>query len=378
MVKVKRWRGWCLTALSLMLMISLLMAQPAKAGGLAMSGSFYRQEFEIPLGTSLSAPDVYVMVLNNSDEDFSISIATEAPAGVELVLSARDFTLKAGEQKRIDIGVKVSEAATPGNYTLRVTAEAHKEGTGIQLLGAAGQTAKLTITGEAASVEIATITPDGGAVPAMVKLYKQSGNQNYNVGYSDTGSLKMKVAPGNYLAEAYVAGNKLANKTFSIAANETKKITLEIKTVYFEGFSIVPNYNTKTKELAFAEIVYSVNNLLESFPEAKVILKVTEGGTPLDETILATLAPLEKGRVGLSYNYFPGSGWQETTYVFKLDLLIGGQFYVSSKEEKLELGSGGSSVTGNVNWLLIGAMAGGLVILILIIIIIMMRRRTYY
>jgi hypothetical protein len=130
--------------------------------------------------------------------------------------------------------------------------------------------------------------------------------------------------------------------------------------------------------LAFAEIVYSVNNLLESFPEAKVILKVTEGGTLLDETILATLAPLEKGRVGLSYNYFPGSGWQETTYVFKLDLLIGGQFYVSSKEEKLELGSGGSSVTGNVNWLLIGAMAGGLVILILIIIIIMMRRRTYY
>jgi hypothetical protein len=377
MVKVKRRRAWWLAALSLLLMASLLMVQPAKAGGLAMSGSFYRQEFEIPQGTSLSAPDVYVVVFNNGVEDFNISMATETPIGVELVLSDKDFTLKAGEQKRVDIIVKVSETAVPGNYTLKVTAEAHKEGTGIQLLGSAGQTAKLTVTGEAASVEIATVTPDGGAIPAMVKLYKQSGNQNFNVGYSDTGNLKMKVAPGNYLAEAYVAGDKLADQTFSVAANETKKITLEVKTVYFEGFSVVPNYNTETKELAFAQVVYTVNNLLQPFPEAKVILKVTKGGAPLDETTLATIAPLEKGRAGLSYNYIPAGGWQKTTYTFKLELDIGGKPYVSSKEEKLELGTGGTSTSaGNINWLIIMGIAGGVVILALIIIILMMRRRT--
>jgi hypothetical protein len=376
---IKQRRGWWLATLSLLLMTSLIMAQPAKAGGLAMSGSFYRQEFEIPLGTSLSAPDVYVVVFNNGSEDFNISMTTETPAGVELVLSAKDFTLKAGEQKRIDISIKVSEAAAPGNYTLRVSAEAHKEGTGIQLLGAAGQQAKLTITGDAASVEVAAVTPDGAPLSAMVKLYKQSGNQSYNVGYSETGSLKMRVAPGNYLAEAYVAGNKLADETFSVAANETKKITLEIKTVYFEGFSIVPNYNTKTNELAFAQVVYTINNLLEAFPEAKVIMKVTEGGAPLDETTLATLTPLEKGRDGLNYNYIPSGGWQRTTYSFKLDLQIGGQLYVSSKEEKLELGTGASSTAhGNMNWILIGGIAGGVVILVLIIIILMMRRRTYY
>jgi hypothetical protein len=379
MITVKRRRVWWLATLSLLLMASLLVAQPAKAGGLAMSGSFYRQQFEIPLGTSLSAPDVYVIVFNNGSDDFNISMATETPTGVELVLSARDFTLKAGEQKRIDISINVSGTAVPGNYTLRVTAEAHKEGTGIQLLGAAGQTAKLTITGEAASVEVAAVTPDGTPVAATVKLYKQASNQNFNVGYSETGSLKMKVAPGNYLAEAYVAGNKLADETFSVAANETKKITLEVKTVYFEGFSILPNYNTKTNELAFAQVVYSVNNLLEAFPEAKVIMKVTEGGAPLDETTLATLAPLEKGRVSLNYNYIPGGGWQKTTYIFKLNLQIGGQLYVSSREEKLELGTGTSSAAlGKINWLLIGGIAGGVIILVLIIIILMMRRRTYY
>jgi type 1 fimbria pilin len=379
MVRIKQRGTVWLAILTLLLLAGLLMPAPAFAGGLAMSGSFYRQDFKIPQGTSLSTPDVYVVVFNNGNEDFNIRMATEAPAGVELVLSEKDFLLKAGEQKIVNIGVKVSDAAVPGEYTLKVTAEAHKEGTGIQLLGSAGQTARLTVTGEAASVEIAAVTPDGGAVPAIVKLYKQADSQNFNVGYSETGSLKVKVAPGNYLAEAYVAGSKLAEKTFSVAANETKKITLEVKTVYFEGFGIVPNYNTKTKELAFAQIVYTVNNLLEAFPEAKVILKVTEGGAPLDETTLASLAPLEKGRVGLNYNYIPSGGWQKTTYIFKLELQIGGKPYVSSREEKLELGTGASSATpGNINWLLIGGIAGGVVILILIIIILMMRRRTYY
>jgi len=377
MVTIKQRGAAWLAILSLLLLASLLLPPKAFAGGLAMSGSFYRQDFKIPQGTSLSTPDVYVVVFNNGDEDFNIRMTTATPAGVGLIFSAKDFPLQAGEQKEVTIGVNVTEAAIPGEYTLKVSAEAYREGAGIQLLGSAGQTAKLTVTGEAASIEVNAVTPDGGAVPAIVKLYKKAGSQNFNVGYSDTGSLKMKVAPGNYLAEAYVAGNKLAENSFSVAANETKKITLEVKTVYFEGFGIMPNYNTETNELAFAQVVYTVNNLLQPFPEAKVILEVTKGGAPLDEVTLATLAPLEKGRAGLSYNYIPAGGWQKTTYTFKLELQIGGKPYVSSKEEKLELGTG-TSAPGNINWLLIGGIAGGVVILILIIIILMMRRRTYY
>jgi hypothetical protein len=377
-VSIKQLRARWLVLLSLLLMASLLLPPPAFAGGLAMSGNFYRQEFEIPQGTNLNTPDIYVTAFNNGVEDFNIRIITETPTGVEMVLSETTFQLKAGEQKRVNIGVNVSEAAIPGEYTLKVTAEAYKEGAGIKLLGAAGQTAKLTVTGEAASVEITSVTPDGGPTPAMVKLYKQAGSQNFNVGYSETGSLKMKVSPGSYLAEAYVAGKKLADESFSIAANETKKITLEIKTVYFEGFGIVPNYNTETNELAFAEVVYTVNNLFEAFPEAKVILKVTKGDAPLDETTLATLAPLEKGRVGLSYNYIPAGGWRKASYGFKLELHIGGEPYVTSKEEKLDLGGGTASSAGNINWLLIGGIGGGVIIIVLIIVIFMMRRRAYY
>lgn len=376
MLAVKQRGAVWLILPSFLLITSLLLPPPALAGGMAMSGSFYRQDFELPQGTNLSTPDIYVSVFNNGTEDFNVRMTTETPTGVELVLSEKNFQLQAGGQKRVTIGVNVSEAAIPGNYTLKVSAEAYKEGAGIKLLGAAGQTAKLTVIGEAASVEVTAVTPDGGAIPATVKLYKQAGNEKFNVGYSDTGNLKMKVAPGNYLAEAHVAGNKLAEETFSVAANENKKVILEVKTVYFEGFGVVPNYNTETKELVFAEIVYTINNLLEAFPEAEVILKVTKDGAPLDETTLVTLAPLEKGRVGLNYNYIPGSGWQKSTYIFKLELHIGGEPYVSSREEKLELGTGTKS-PGGINWLLIGGIAGGLLIIILIIIV-MMRRRSYY
>ncbi len=376
MISMKQSVIWWLAPLSLLLMASLLLPPPAFAGGLALSGNFSRQDFETPQGTTLNTPDVYVTVFNNSDEDINIRITTQTPAGVELLLSEEDFPLKAGEQKRVIIGVNVTEAAVPGKYTLKVSAQAYKEGAGIKLMGAAGQTASLTVTGEAASVEVTAVNPDGTPVPAMVRLYKQTGKQNLNVGYSETGSLKTKVAPGTYLAEAYVASSKLADETFSIAANETKKITLEIRTVYFEGFGIVPNYNTETDELAFAEIVYTINNLFEAFPEAKVILKVTKDGAPLDEITLATLAPLEIGRVGLSYNYIPGGGWHKASYGFKLELHINDKPYITSKEEKLELG-GGTKATGNINWLLIGGIAGGVVILILIVIIFMMRRRRY-
>ncbi len=378
MQKLVRGARW-LAPLLFFLLSAILVVPMVKAGGLAMSGSFYRQEFEIPLGTSLNTPDIYVVVFNNSDEDFSITMSTEIPAGVELVLSEKDFPLKAGEQKKVEIGVSVSDAAVPGSYALKVTAEAHREGTGIQLLGSAGQTAKLTVIGEAGSVQVNAVTPDGGPVSALVRLYKQSGGQSFNVGYSETGSLDMRVSPGTYLAEAYVGGSKLAEKTFSVAANENKQVTLEVRTVYFEGFGVSPNYNTESKQLAFAVVDYAVNNLLEPFPEAKVVLKVSEGPNVLDDITLATLVPLEKGRVGLSYNYIPSGGWHKTTYTFKLNLLINDKPYVSSKEERLELGSGASTAASSgINWILIGGIAGGIIILILIIVILMMRRRTYY
>lgn len=377
-MKRHSWLKWGVMSIAPLIALGLVLglAIPAQAqGGIAISGSFYRQEFRLPQDTTLKSPDVYVVVFNNSSSNVDIRITTETPPGVKLILSADDFPLKAGEQKRVEIGVEVSQAAVPGEYKVSVTAEPYKKGaTGIQIMGAARQEAKLTIIGEAALVEVTAVSPAGEPTPAVVRLLRQVDSQTFELGYSETGSLKVRVSPGNYSASAYIAEKKLAEQSFAVAANETKKIALEIKTVYFEGFGVVPNYNTETGELAFAEVVYTINNLYQSFPEAEVVLKVTRDGAKPEEVKLATLAPLEKGRIGLSYNYVPSGGWEKATYTFKLNLNIGGGTYTTSREETLETGA--ISAQGGINWLLIGGIAGG--VLLLIIVVLLVRRQAYY
>ena len=374
------WLKWGAIAIAPLVTFLLLvsLAVPAQAeGGFAISGSFYRQQFELPQGSTLKSPDVYVVVFNNSDSDLGVRLTSETPLGVKLILSEDDFQLKAGEQRKVEIGVEVSSEAVPGEYEISVTAEPYKKAaTGIQIMGAARQEAKLTIVGEAASVEVTAVNPDGEPTVAMVKLVKQVGSQTFDFGYSETGSLKVRVSPGDYSASAYIAGKKLAEQSFSVAANEDKKIALEVRTIYFEGFGIVPNYDTKTHELAFAQVVYTINNLYQPFPEAKVVLKVNQDGAPLDEVTLATLSPLEKGRLGLNYNYVPGGGWEKAAYAFKLDLNIGGETYTSSQEETLEVSTIPTHGSSNINWLLIGGIAGG--VLLVVIIVLLVRRRSYY
>ena len=376
LITSKAARGLTL-GMALWLLTAVLVTVPVKAaGGLALSGSFYRQDFEMPPGSKLSSPDVNVVVFNNGDTNMSIKMSSETPLGVKLIFSENNFELNAAGQKKIEIGIEVGQEAVPGEYQLKVTAEAYKDTEGIQLLGAAGQDAKLTIIGQAASVEITSVSPSGEPIPAVIRLFRQINSDTFDVGYSETGSLKARVAPGNYMSSAYVAERKVAEESFSISAGEEKKVLLEVKTVYFEGFSVVPNYDKSTGELAMAKVVYAVNNLYQAFPQAEVILKISHDGVPLDETVLVNLAPLEKGKMELSYNYIPAEGWKQGIYRFKLELRIGGEPYTVSSEIELEGNSTSPTTAGGAfNWSLIGGITGGIVLVVAVAIILLVRRR---
>ena len=359
-----RW-GAALTAplIFITLFAFLLTPLPVKAEGLAMSGSFYRQKLELPQGVNISSPGIYVVIFNNGDDALKLNMTTDAPIGVKLSLSEEDFVLNAGEQKKVMVGVNVSEDAVPGEYKLKISAEAQKEGPGIKIVGSVAQVATLTIVGEAASVEVTAVNPSGEPMPAVVRLYKLVDSVKTDFGYSETGSLKVKVSPGKYLAEAYVGGKKLAEETFDIGADEEKTITLTVKTVYFEGFGIVPNYYTETGKLAFAQVVYTLNNLYQAYPDAEVVLKVTFDGTPLEETTVATLTPLEKGRVGLKYNYIPVGGWVDGTYGFMLQLNLEGEPYATTMEEQLDVSGGGvAGAASHSRDYIIGGVAAAVII----------------
>lgn len=333
----------------LLLLAGLFVAAPAQAqGGLAISGSFYRQAFEIPQGSSVSAPSVYVVVFNQGDEEFGIRMTWEAPVGVNINLSHDDFTLGPGTQQKVLIGVEVSQDAAPGEYEISVTAESYKEGVGgIQIMGAAGQSATLVVLGESASVTVQAASPEGEPVVAVVRLFKVIAGENYEFAYSETGTLEATVSPGSFIASAYVGGEKLAEEGFDVATDEEKTVTLTVGTIYFEGFGIVPNYHTETGELAFAQIVYTVRNLYQPVANAEITLLVTRDGASLDEISLATLSPLDIGRVGLNYNYIPSGDWVIGSYGFKLQLHLDGEPYATTLEERLNVTVGGLAGGGD-------------------------------
>lgn len=347
------------------LLAIFLNAAPALAdGGIAMSGSFYQQAFEIPQGSSISGPDVYVVVFNNGSDQLKVKMTSQAPSGVQLVLSQSDFTLPASGQKQIQVAVEVSNDAVPGEYEISIVAEPYRETvTGIQLVGAVAQNARLKVLGESAQVTVQSMSLDGQPVIAMVRLFRVVTGQNHEVAYSETGTIKTKVAPGSFIAMSYMGGTKLAEESFTVVANDNKAITLSGATVYFEGFGVVPNYQKKGGELAFVQLVYSVQNLYQRVGKGEVILDVSRDGTPLEELSLATLSPLEMGRVGLNYNYIPAGGWVDGNYSYKLQLKVDDKPYAASLVEQLKVGSGGGT-SGGMSPILIGGIAAAVVVVI--------------
>lgn len=359
------------------LLASLLAPAAAQAqGGIAISGSFYQQAFQIPQGSSAGGPSIYVVVFNNSSEGLSVRMTSQAPPGVNIILSHKDFTLPPGGQQKVLVAVEVTKDAVPGEYDLTVTAESYKEGAaGIKLAGAAGQRAKLVVLGESALVTVRAVSPEGQPVVAMVRLYRVVTEQSYEVAYSETGTLEAKVAPGSFIAASYVGGEKLAEESFTVAANEKKTVTLSGATVYFEGFGIVPNYQKEGGKLAFVQIVYTVRNLYQRVAKGEVILEVSRDEAPLEELSLAALSPLDIGRVGLKYNYIPSAGWVDGSYRFKLQLKLDGKPYATTLVERLEV-SGGGVAGGGMSPAVIGGIVAAVMVVAGVLFFLVRRRRA--
>ena len=348
-------------ALSILSLIGgLLLPCAVQAdGGIAISGSFSHQDFHVPQGSKVSGPSIDVVVFNNSSDEIKVKMTSQAPVGVSLSLSQIDLTMAPGSQKQVFVSVAVTKDASPGQYEISVSAESYKNGvSGIQLAGAARQTAKLTVTGESASVTVQAVSPEGSPLVATVRLNRVIAGQSHEVAFTDTGKLEATVAPGDFTSACYIGGREVAQGSFTVATNEKKQVTLSAATVYFEGFGIVPNTQKDTGKMASIHVVYTVRNLYQRVNKGEVILQVNHDGTSLEPLSLAALNPLEMGSVGLNYNYIPSSGWVDGTYDFKLQLNLDNKPYANSSTEHLTV-SGSAPVSGDKSPKANGGALGG-------------------
>jgi hypothetical protein len=362
-------------AILIVALLGFAFPMPVEAQGIALSGNFYRQHFELIPGQSLTTPDIYVVVFNQGEHDMRVKLTTHTPLGVELILPTTDFTLPPGERQQIEVGIKVGLQVPPGEYDLILTAETFREGEGIKLTGAAQQQAKLTVSAKSGEVDISTVSPQGEPFLTTIRLYKQIEDQNLPCGYSETGSLKTKLTPGDYLVEAYYQGTKVAQETFSLAADERKAITLVPQTIYIEGFSVVRNWYSETGEFAFAKIDYAINNMYQPLKDVTAVLKVSLEDKLVDETELISLPTLDVGKTGgAGYNYIPSQGWQHGTYIFKIELYSQGNIYAQSQE--VQMLAEPAKESAPVNWLLIGGIIAGVAIIGVVAYLMVRRRRV--
>lgn len=94
-----------------------------------MAGTFSQQEFELPQGTEVSNPSVYVVVFNHPSEELNVQMLVTAPFGVEVLFDYAIFLLPPGGEQKVYITVKVTNDAIPGEYEIVIAAEAtSKEG----------------------------------------------------------------------------------------------------------------------------------------------------------------------------------------------------------------------------------------------------------
>ena len=373
----------CALIISLITLSSVLfLSTVALAGeGVAMSGTFAGQKYVIPSGSSASSSEIFVTVFSDYESTIGIQMTCSTPVGVSIDLSKTDFTLEPGQSQPVSIEVQTTEDAAAGNYTISIIATPYITNPGgVQILPEITQTASLTIIGESASITLLAVSPDDTPVTAELRLFKLIGDRYQEVAYdTSASSLNAIVAPGTFLAQAYVGGQLLDEETFDIANGESKTIKLTAGTIYFENPGLLPYYDNDGK-LGYINIYYTVRNVYEPADNVSIKLNVTLNGNYVEQKPDITLQTLVIGRTSGTIDYIPHSG--NGLYSFTLQLFVDGILYTSSPEMTFEVNDSGGTVNNgssnndNSNMPLIVGIVCSVVILLCIAFYMIYRSRT--
>ena len=385
-----------LLLLALFALATVLLSAPlvlAQDSAIGLSGSFYRQEYEAAQGSRLGGPSIYVTVFNQGDGPVDVNLVFEAPSGVSVIFSEESFALAPGDQKRVLVGLDVAPEALPGDYVVRVFAEVLASGGaggGSQLVQGVGQEATLKIIGSSASVQLQAKSPTGEEIVAVLRLFRVGESGNVEVSSSETGALDARVVPGTYIAQAFVAGDKIAEESFEVMEGEERSLELTGSTIYFNAFDVLPTFRSNAQDIAEVEVFYGVTNLVGAVTDARIVLSVRRDGAPLDEISLLSLSQLGIGQTSGERSYSPDGGWESGEYAFRLELYSGDTLLITSLDEVIPVGEGGASTestperptsgepsSGGSSFPAIELVVGGVGAVLLILILISVGRRLW-
>jgi hypothetical protein len=292
------------------------------AEGFGASGPFAGYHYKLVQGESIEIPQIYVIFFNNYNTEINVQLSATVPDGVTIDLESDLITMEANSIMEVPVRITTADDAAAGDYVIGVAAEViPDEINGIQIIGSAKLSARLSIYGEAGRYSIVTETTKGDPFEGDLTIYRKEDNNLLTpVGYSDDGTYSDRVIPGTYVAQVYYDGTKVVDYEFVINDGDDLDIVLVAKTVFITTFLVGPVFNDETELLQSAQIVYTIENIYEPINNARLMLVVERNGSPVDNIEILFTGYLGTGAFDGRYSYIPTNGWRAGDYSFKLEI----------------------------------------------------------
>ena len=123
-----------------------------------------------------------------------------------------------------------------------------------------------------------------------------------------------QMQPGDFIVSV-----KLTDKATGVTAeisNASAKLAPRAAPPQFtvDPITITPNANP----VQFADVAITVNNAGANIPTAKVVLRVSKDGKPVEDYPLVQNQALATGPTQIMQRYIPAKGWEKGTYSFEV------------------------------------------------------------
>ncbi len=328
-----------LAALLAVLAASMAAAYVARAelvAGVAMSGSFAAlSPLKVPQGSVVSSDSLFVVVFNQRDEPLHVRLEYDAPPGITVafVPNTTDLDMPPHSSRRFRVVINVSDAVTPGRYTIYVRAYVVRNETPgkVVVLEGAAEKLELIVVGDYSVLHVRVVDPGGDiARSALVRVMRPVKGREVSVADSWGGVLDAKLIPGNYTVYAYMAGELVASARVALRPYEEKNITLEAKVLYIERFSVKPLKSGDSVVGAKLHVV--IKNLYHTLHGVTVILEVARDGNIFEERPLVASSTLPPGRSEYFLDYVPEKGLEPGNYTFRVKVYaFNGKLVAASK-----------------------------------------------
>lgn len=310
----------------------------ARLGG----GSDIPPEVTVRLPQGGSLPPVHVIYADNpTDEAIEVEFRAEAPMGILVEPEWDEKTVPAQGSVANPFSVRVGPGVAPGEYPVvlqLVRSDIESEPGRITSIPAIQTVFTVEVTGEAATVTVRSVSVHSGEpVAATITLSARDGERGwFEVDRTEGHTLESRVAPGEYRAAVLLGEREMATEEFTVEADQTHDVVIEVETVSFVVAAVRPV--EEMGRLVVAELVASVNNETEPIPGPNLLqATVSHGGVEIDTITLDELSEVSAGITEATVTYRPDDGWQEGIYRFVFELVTPAFTLAASDQAVLEV-----------------------------------------